>query len=250
MRREVASTDAPRRVLVTGASRGIGRAVALALAKDGFDLALGFLRGKTEAEELAREIAALGRAASPLCCDVSDREACAEAIGADIESHGAYWGAVSNAGITADGPLAGLSGESWDRVLRTNLDGFYNVLRPLVLPMVRARRGGRIVTLSSVAGIAGNRGQTNYAASKAGLIGATKSLALELATRQITVNCVAPGWIETEMLAGADPAALAALVPLQRLGTPADVAAAVGFLFSPGAAYITAQVLSVNGGIR
>ena len=147
-------------------------------------------------------------------------------------------------------PFPGLSGESWDRVLRTNLDGFYNVLRPLVLPMVRARRGGRIVTLSSVAGIAGNRGQTNYAASKAGLIGATKSLALELATRQITVNCVAPGWIETEMLAGRDLAALAALVPLQRLGAPADVAAAVGFLFSPGAAYITAQVLSVNGGIR
>jgi 3-oxoacyl-[acyl-carrier protein] reductase len=250
MRREVSSTDAPRRVLVTGASRGIGRAVALALARDGFDLALGYLRGKTEAEAVAREIAALGREASPLCFDVSDRVASAEAIGADIESRGAYWGAVSNAGITADGPFPGLSGESWDRVLRTNLDGFYNVLRPLVLPMVRARRGGRIVTLSSVAGIAGNRGQTHYAASKACLIGATKSLALELATRQITVNCVAPGWIETEMLAGTDLAALAARVPLQRLGAPADVAAAVGFLFSSGAGYITAQVLSVNGGIR
>jgi 3-oxoacyl-[acyl-carrier protein] reductase len=250
MRRELASTDAPRRVLVTGASRGIGRAVALALARDGFELALGYLRGKTEAEQVAHEIAGLGRETSLLCFDVADREACAESIGGDIESRGAYWGAVCNAGITADGPFPGLSGESWDRVLRTNLDGFYNVLRPLVLPMVRARRGGRIVTLSSVAGIAGNRGQTNYAASKAGLIGASKSLALELATRQITVNCVAPGWIETEMLAGADPAALAALVPLQRLGTPADVAAAVSFLFSPGAAYITAQVLSVNGGIR
>ena len=249
-RREISSTDAPRRVLVTGASRGIGRAVALALARDGFDLALGYLRRKSEAEQVAREIAGLGRDVSVLGFDVADREACAEAIGGDIESRGAYWGAVSNAGITADAPLPGLSGEAWDRVLRTNLDGFYNVLRPVVLPMVRARRGGRIVTLSSVAGISGNRGQTNYAASKAGLIGATKSLALELATRQITVNCVAPGWIETEMLEGADPAALAALVPLQRLGTPADVAAAVGFLFSPGAAYITAQVLSVNGGIR
>jgi 3-oxoacyl-[acyl-carrier protein] reductase len=249
-RRELVSTDAPRRVLVTGASRGIGRAIALALARDGFDLALGFLRRKTEAEQVAGEIADLGREASLLCFDVADREACAEAIGGDIESRGAYWGAVSNAGVTADGPLAGLSGEAWDRVLGTNLDGFYNVLRPLVLPMVRARRGGRIVTLSSVAGISGNRGQTNYAASKAGLIGATKSLALELASRQITVNCVAPGWVETEMLEGSDPAALAALVPLQRLGTPADVAAAVAFLFSPGAAYITAQVLSVNGGIR
>ena len=249
-RRELASTDGPRRVLVTGASRGIGRAIALALARDGFDLAIGYLRRKPEAEQVAGEIAGLGRDASLLCFDVADREACAEAIGADIESRGAYWGAVSNAGILADGPFAGLSGEAWDRVLRTNLDGFYNVLRPLLLPMVRARRGGRIVTISSVAGISGNRGQTNYAASKAGLIGATKSLALELASRQITVNCVAPGWIETEMLEGTDPAALAPLVPLQRLGTPDDVAAAVAFLFSAGAGYITAQVLSVNGGIR
>jgi 3-oxoacyl-[acyl-carrier protein] reductase len=250
MRRELSSSNAPRRVLVTGASRGIGRAVALALARDGFDLALGYLRRKSEAEQVAAEIAGLGREASLLCFDVAEREACAEVIGADQESRGAYYGAVSNAGVLADGPLAGLSGEAWDRVLRTNLDGFYNVLRPLLLPMVRARRGGRIVTISSVAGISGNRGQTNYAASKAGLIGATKSLALELASRQITVNCVAPGWIETEMLEGADPATLATLVPLQRLGTPEDVAAAVAFLFSAGAAYITAQVLSVNGGIR
>jgi 3-oxoacyl-[acyl-carrier protein] reductase len=250
MRREVLSSDAPRRVLVTGASRGIGRAVAVALARDGFELALGYLRSKPEAEAVAREIASLGREASLLCFDVADRDACAEAIASDIESRGAFWGAVSNAGINADAPLAGLSGEAWDRVLRTNLDGFYNVLRPLLLPMVRARRGGRIVTLSSLAGISGNRGQTNYAASKAGLIGATKSLALELATRQITVNCVAPGWIETEMLGDADRAALASMVPLQRLGTAEDVAAAVGFLFSPGASYITAQVLSVNGGMR
>ena len=250
MRREVTSSDAPRRVLVTGASRGIGRAIALQLARDGFDLALGFRRGKAEAEVLAREIAALGRDASVLGFDVADREACAEVIGSDMHERGAYWGAVSNAGVIADGPLAGLSGESWDRVLRTNLDGFYNVLRPVVLPMVRARRGGRIVTISSVAGLSGNRGQTNYAASKAGLIGATRSLALELASRQITVNCVAPGWIETEMIAGSDPAALAALVPLQRLGTPEDVAAAVAFLFSAGASYVTAQVISVNGGIR
>ena len=157
---------------------------------------------------------------------------------------------VLAAGIHADAAFPAMSGENWDRVLRTNLDGFYNVLRPLLLPMVRARRGGRIVTLSSLAGISGNRGQTNYAASKAGLIGATKSLALELATRQITVNCVAPGWIETEMLGDADRAGLASLVPLQRLGTAEDVAAAVGFLFSPGASYITAQVLSVNGGMR
>ena len=249
MRREVASTDAPRRVLVTGASRGIGRAIAVALARDGFDLVLGYLRGKTEAEEAAHEIAALGREAIPLCFDVADRDACAEAIAAEIESRGAFWGAVSNAGVTADAPFPGLSGEAWDRVLRTNLDGFYNVLHPLVMPMVRARDGGRIVAISSVAGIAGNRGQVNYGASKAGLIGAAKSLAQELAKRQITVNCVAPGWIETEMLGDADREGLAARVPMRRLGTPEDVAAAVAFLFSAGASYITGQVLSVNGGV-
>jgi 3-oxoacyl-[acyl-carrier protein] reductase len=249
MRRELASTDAPRRVLVTGASRGIGRAVALALARDGFDLALCFLRRKSEAEQVASEIAAMGRAASLLCFDVADREACAEAIGADLESRGAYWGAVSNAGVLADGPLAGLSGEAWDRVLRTNLDGFYNVLRPLLLPMVRARRGGRIVVVTSLAGQVGSRGQVNYSASKAGLAGAARSLAQELASRGITVNCVAPGWIETEMLGDADREALAARVPLGRLGTPEDVAAAVSYLFSDGASYVTGQVLSVNGGV-
>jgi 3-oxoacyl-[acyl-carrier protein] reductase len=142
-----------------------------------------------------------------------------------------------------------LSGEAWDRVIRTNLDGFYNTLHPLVMPMVRDRRGGRIVAITSVAGLAGNRGQVNYSASKAGLVGATKSLAQELAKRKITVNCVAPGWIETDMLEGADVDALAGMVPLRRLGTPEDVASAVAFLMSSGASYITGQVLSVNGGI-
>ena len=237
------------RVLVTGASRGIGRAIALALARAGFDMALNYLRSQAEAEKACAEIAGLGRSAVPLGFDVGDRDACSRVIAADIAANGPYHGAVHNAGIHADAPFPGMAAEAWDRVLRTNLDGFYNVLHPLVMPMVRARGGGRIVVISSIAGIAGSRGQVNYAASKAGLIGATKSLAQELASRQITVNCVAPGWIETDMLGDADRATLAAMVPLRRLGTPDDVAAAVAFLFSPGAGYITGHVLAVNGGM-
>ena len=243
------TSPAPRRAFVTGASRGIGRAIALRLARDGFDLALGYLESRSAAEDAAAEIGRLGRRAELLCFDVADREACSGALDADVVANGAYWGAVLNAGVNRDAAFPALSEDAWDRVLRTNLDGFYNVLRPLVMPMIRLRDGGRIVTLSSLAGIAGNRGQVNYAASKAGIIGATKSLAHELAKRSITVNCVAPGWIETEMLQGADLEALAAAVPLRRLGTPDDVAATVSFLFSDGASYITGQVLSVNGGL-
>jgi 3-oxoacyl-[acyl-carrier protein] reductase len=249
MAREQSRNDTPRRVLVTGASRGIGRAIALSLARDGFEVALGYRQGKAEAEAALAEIEDRGGRAVVLGFDVADRETSGETLAADIAERGAFYGAVHNAGVHADAPFPGMKGADWDRVLRTNLDGFYNVLNPLIMPMVRARRGGRIVTISSVAGIAGNRGQVNYAASKAGLIGATKSLAQEVAKRQITVNCVAPGWIETEMLEGADLDALARLVPLQRVGTPEDVAAAVSFLFSSGASYITGQVISVNGGM-
>lgn len=238
-----------RRILITGASRGIGRAISLRLASDGFDVALNYLRSKAEAESIAGEVESLGRKAVLLPFDVADRDASAAAITGDIASSGAYWGAVSNAGITSDAPFPGMSGDAWDRVIRTNLDGFYNVLNPLVMPMVRAKSGGRIVTLSSVAGMIGNRGQTNYSASKAGIIGATKSLAQELAKRRITVNCVAPGWIDTEMLENADRDALAKMVPMRRLGTPEDVASTVSFLMSKGASYITGQVLSVNGGL-
>jgi 3-oxoacyl-[acyl-carrier protein] reductase len=241
--------DGARRALVTGASRGIGRGIALALARDGFDVAVGYRSGKAEAEAVVGEIRTLGGHAVALGFDVADREAAAEAIAADIAAHGPYYGAVHNAGIHADAPFPAMKPDQWSRVLHTNLDGFYHVIQPLVMPMVRARRGGRIVTLSSTAGIAGNRGQVNYSASKAGLIGATRSLALELAKRRITVNCVAPGWIDTEMLDGADREEIAKLVPLRRIGTPEDVAAAVSFLFSDGASYITGQVLSVNGGI-
>jgi 3-oxoacyl-[acyl-carrier protein] reductase len=184
-----------------------------------------------------------------LAFDIADREACERVLLADLDANGPFWGVVCNAGVTADGPFPGMKPDAWDQVVHTNLDGFYNVLRPLVMPMVRARQGGRIVTLSSVSGIIGNRGQVNYSASKAGIIGATKALAQELAKRQITVNSVAPGLIDTDMLEGAPVEEILKAIPMRRLGRPEEVAAAVAYLFSDAAGYVTGQVLSVNGGL-
>ena len=238
-----------RCILVTGASRGIGRAIALRLARDGFDIAVHCRSRRELAEAVAAEIEALGRKARVLEFDVADRAACASALAADIETHGAYHGVVCNAGITRDNAFPAMSGEDWDSVIHTNLDGFYNVLQPCVMPMVRRRQPGRIVTLASVSGLAGNRGQTNYSAAKAGIIGATKALALELAKREITVNCVAPGLVDTDMLPPEVVDEAMKMIPLRRVGRPEEVAAAVSYLVSDDAAYVTRQVISVNGGM-
>jgi 3-oxoacyl-[acyl-carrier protein] reductase len=200
--------------------------------------------------KLQTEVAGLGRHARVLQFDVADRNACASILTQDIEQHGAYYGVVLNGGITRDAAFPALTSDDWDQVLRVNLDGFYNVLQPLSMPMIRRRAPGRIVCMTSVSGMVGNRGQVNYSASKAGLIGAAKALAVELAKRRITVNCVAPGLIDTAMLNTELPIDdMLKLIPAQRLGQPDEVAAAVAFLMSPDAAYITRQVLAVNGGL-
>ncbi len=236
-------------VLVTGASRGIGRAIALRIARDGFDVVVHCRSRIEEAQAVVADIQALGRQARVLMFDVADRDAARSALEADVEAHGAYYGVVCNAGIARDGAFPAMPAEDWDAVVHTNLDSFYNVLHPLVMPMVRRRKPGRIVTLSSVSGLVGNRGQTNYSAAKAGIIGATKALALELASRAITVNCVAPGLIETEMVNQEVLDHALKLIPAGRMGQPEEVAHAVSFLLSESAGYITRQVISVNGGM-
>jgi 3-oxoacyl-[acyl-carrier protein] reductase len=237
-------------ILVTGSSRGIGRAIAARLAASGFPVVL-HCRGNVAAAESVRDsIAADGHAVPRvLRFDIANRAECAAAIEADIAAHGAYYGIVCNAGLARDGAFPALSDEDWDAVLRTNLDGFYNVLHPAVMPMIRRRAPGRIVTLSSVSGVTGNRGQVNYSASKAGIIGATKALAVELASRRITVNCVAPGLIRTDMMNDAPVEEVLKTVPMGRVGEPGEVAAVVNFLMSDEAAYITRQVIGVNGGM-
>ena len=237
-------------VLVTGASRGIGRAIALRLARDGHDVVVHFHTRHDAANEVATQVRALGREARCLSFDVAQRDAVATALAADMQAHGAYYGVVCNAGMTRDAAFPAMSGEEWDAVIRVNLDSFYNVLQPVIMPMVRRRAPGRIITLASVSGLIGNRGQVNYSAAKGGIIAATKALAVELATRDITVNCVAPGLIATDMIDANTPMErILEAIPMQRVGNPDEVAGVIGFLMSPDAAYITRQVISVNGGL-
>ncbi|MBV8653210.1 MAG: 3-oxoacyl-ACP reductase FabG, partial [Alphaproteobacteria bacterium] len=188
-----------RTVLVTGASKGIGRSIAERLAADGFGIVVHYASDHDGAAATLAAIEAKGGTGRLLRFDLADRAGCRAALEADLGAHGSYYGVVLNAGINRDNAFPALEDEDWDRVLDVDLGGFYNVLRPVVMPMVQARRGGRIVALSSVAGLVGNRGQVNYSAAKAGIIGAVKALAVELAKRNITVNCVAPGVIETQM---------------------------------------------------
>ena len=236
-------------VLVTGSSRGIGRATALYLAKSGYDIVLHCNKNIDKLKNVEEEIKNFGVDARCLQFNVKDRKQCFDVISKDIENNGVYYGVVLNAGIARDNVFPILEEDEWDEVLDTNLGGFYNVLKPVVMPMIENRVKGRIVTLSSISGLAGNRGQVNYSASKAGIIGATKALSLELAKRGITVNCVAPGVIETDMIKDIPFDEVKKLIPMKRPGTSKEVASLINYLLSNDASYITCQTISVNGGL-
>jgi 3-oxoacyl-[acyl-carrier protein] reductase len=236
-----------RTALVTGASRGIGAATACALARDGHDVIVNYVKNEEAAEAVAAKVRAAGRNATLARFDVRNHDETRAAIEA-LLAKGQIDVLVNNAGVVSDAPFPSVTQEGWESVTRTSLDGFYNVTQPLVMPMVR-RRWGRIITLSSVSGVIGNRGQVNYAAAKAGLIGATKSLAQELAKRHITVNAVAPGLVETDMIAGAPIDEIMKHIPMQRMGKPEEVAELVAYLASDKAAYITGQTITIAGGL-
>jgi 3-oxoacyl-[acyl-carrier protein] reductase len=235
-----------KRALVTGGSGGIGAAICKRLAANGHHVVVHANRSREKAAAVVAEILAAGGSAEAVAFDVTDRAATAAALEVLLEA-GAIQILVNNAGIHADAVFPGMSGEQWDSVVDVSLNGFFNVTRPLTLPMIRTR-WGRIINISSVAGITGNRGQVNYSAAKGALHAASKALALELASRGVTVNAVAPGIIATDMIEGTfDAEAIKTLVPMQRAGQPGEVAELVAFLASEQAAYISGQVISING---
>lgn len=240
--------NSKRPVLVTGSSKGIGRGIALRLGGAGHPVSVHFGGDKAGAEATAQTIRDAGGAADVMGFDVRDRDATRAILEARLKSHGPYWGVVLSAGVTRDNAFPAIDDAGWDDVLRTNLDGFYNVLHPLTMPMIRRRDGGRILAIASVSGVIGNRGQVNYSASKGGLIAACKALAVELASRKITVNCLAPGLIETGMTENIPEQAMA-MIPMQRMGSVDEVAGIAAFLFTDDAGYITRQVIGINGGL-
>lgn len=235
-----------KEILITGSSRGIGKATAKLLAKQGYKIVLHCNKNIDKAKSVQKEI---GENSRILQFDISNREQTTEILTNDIAKNGVYFGLVLNAGITKDNVFPAMEDNEWDSVINTNLNGFYNVVKPLILPMIQSRQKSRIVTLSSVSGLSGNRGQVNYSASKAGIIGATKALSLEVAKRGITVNCVAPGVIESDMTEDLPKDKVLDMIPMKRFGTAEEVANVIEFLISEKASYITGQVISVNGGL-
>lgn len=236
-------------VLITGASRGIGNAMAHRLIKDGYNVVLCYNSSSAFIDEIEKAKNEYGVSARYLKFDINNREEASRVLLEDIETNGAYYGIICNAGIHKDMPFPAMDCESWDSVLNTNLGGVYNILQPMMMTLIQSRKLKRIITMSSIAGIMGNRGQTNYSASKGAIISFTKSLAIELGKRGITVNCIAPGAINTEMLDDEVIEHAKKLITLKRLGKPEEVAAVASFLLSNDASYITKQVISVDGGM-